>query len=254
VTLWIDPPAWPAHGRLWSHLISDTSLVELHIFAAEAGLPRRACEGDHYDVPQERYAAVVAAGARPVAGRDLVRILQRSGLRIPKRRHERVLVSRSDAPGMPAGGKVDVILSGQASPPVGTVEVRLLATADREFAVVRREDGGLDLPSRAVTGGSEAAEEVRRLQFSLLGAVLPSALVGYVRNTVPGHAVGYHWPVPRAAFPIFHCQAELARPPRPDGRDGVHWLRQGSAERHLAGREWWPLVADLLRRDETAPG
>ena len=26
----IDPPRWPAHGRLWSHLISDASLDELH--------------------------------------------------------------------------------------------------------------------------------------------------------------------------------------------------------------------------------
>ncbi|HET8766126.1 MAG TPA: DUF4031 domain-containing protein, partial [Pedococcus sp.] len=70
MTIWIDPPAWPAHGRLWSHLVSDRSYDELHEFAAAQGIPRRAFEGDHYDVPDERYAALVGAGAQPVAGRD----------------------------------------------------------------------------------------------------------------------------------------------------------------------------------------
>ena len=76
----IDPPAWPAHGRLWSHLVSDVSYDELHAFADAAGVPRRAFEGDHYDVPQERYDGLVAAGARAVLARDLLRALQRSGL------------------------------------------------------------------------------------------------------------------------------------------------------------------------------
>jgi len=88
VTIWIDAPAWPAHGRLWSHLISDTSFEELHAFAAANGLPRRGFEGDHYDVPDDRYAALLAAGARPAEGREIVRMLQVSGLRIPKRRLE----------------------------------------------------------------------------------------------------------------------------------------------------------------------
>jgi len=29
----IDEPMWPAHGRLWAHLVSDTDLEELHAFA-----------------------------------------------------------------------------------------------------------------------------------------------------------------------------------------------------------------------------
>ena len=82
----IDPPRPEAHGRRWSHLISDTSTEELHAFARAAGIPRRAFEGDHYDIPEERYAAVVAAGAEPTPARDLLRALQRSGLRLQKRR------------------------------------------------------------------------------------------------------------------------------------------------------------------------
>ena len=89
----IDPPLWPAHGRRWSHLASDASLVELHAFAARAGIPERGFEGDHYDVPEERYADTVAAGAMPVSSRELLRRLQDSGLRRPKRRGEKVLLS-----------------------------------------------------------------------------------------------------------------------------------------------------------------
>ncbi|MBA2445164.1 MAG: DUF4031 domain-containing protein [Nocardioidaceae bacterium] len=81
MALWIDPPVWPAHGRLWSHLISDTSLAELHTFAAAQGVPRRGFERDHYDVPASSYDALVSAGATPVSAREVVRSLTASGLR-----------------------------------------------------------------------------------------------------------------------------------------------------------------------------
>ena len=78
----VDPPTWPGWGRTWSHLVSDTSLAELHDFAERVRLPRRLFDEDHYDVPAERYDEVVAAGAHPVAGSDLIRRLIRSGLRV----------------------------------------------------------------------------------------------------------------------------------------------------------------------------
>ena len=81
----VDPPRWPAHGTQFGHLVSDTSLDELHAFAARAGLPRRAFDRDHYDVPAERHADLVALGAEPVTTRDLVRRLRASGLRVPAR-------------------------------------------------------------------------------------------------------------------------------------------------------------------------
>ncbi|MET4134683.1 DUF4031 domain-containing protein [Pseudarthrobacter sp. PvP090] len=86
MAIYLDPPLWPAHGTHFSHLISDTSLEELHAFAAAAGIPDRAFDGDHYDVAEARYGALVAAGAVPVEGRVLVRKLIASGLRIPARR------------------------------------------------------------------------------------------------------------------------------------------------------------------------
>ena len=84
MSIWIDPPRWPAHGRLWSHLISDVSADELHAFARAAGVPDRGFDRDHYDVPAEAYAAMLAAGAQAVTSRELVSRLRRAGLRRPK--------------------------------------------------------------------------------------------------------------------------------------------------------------------------
>lgn len=81
----IDPPTWPGHGRLWSHLVSDESYAELHAFAAALGVPRRGFERDHYDVPAALYEEALAAGAVPVRPRELVARLRAAGLREPKR-------------------------------------------------------------------------------------------------------------------------------------------------------------------------
>lgn len=77
----VDPPSWPAHGRLWSHLVSDESLDELHEFAAALGVPRRGFDGDHYDIPAELYEKALEAGAHPVRSREIVRRLHAAGLR-----------------------------------------------------------------------------------------------------------------------------------------------------------------------------
>ncbi len=81
----IDDPMWPAHGRLWSHLVSDHSLAELHAFARAQGIPPRGFDLDHYDVPEEQHARLVSAGARAVDGHELVRALIASGLRVRQR-------------------------------------------------------------------------------------------------------------------------------------------------------------------------
>lgn len=77
----VDPPVWPAHGRTWSHLVSDASFDELHGFAEELGLPSRSFHRDHYDLPAARYADAVAAGAAPVGSREIVSRLLAAGLR-----------------------------------------------------------------------------------------------------------------------------------------------------------------------------
>ncbi|MGY2127209.1 DUF4031 domain-containing protein [Blastococcus sp. SYSU DS0617] len=87
MTVLIDTPVWPWRGRLWSHLVSDVSYDELHAFvAAELGIPRRAFQGDHYDVPEDLYDVAVAAGAQPVECRELLTRLLAAGLRVRKPR------------------------------------------------------------------------------------------------------------------------------------------------------------------------
>jgi hypothetical protein len=85
VTILIDQPIWPAHDTLWAHIVSDSDLEELHEFAARAGIPRRAFDHDHYDVPERQWHELVAMGAKPVGVRELVERLQASGLRVPQR-------------------------------------------------------------------------------------------------------------------------------------------------------------------------
>lgn len=82
MSVFIDPPVWPAHGTVFSHLISDTSLEELHAFAETAELSPRAFDLDHYDVPAHEHDRLVSLGAQPVSGHELVRILTASGLRV----------------------------------------------------------------------------------------------------------------------------------------------------------------------------
>ena len=91
MSIYIDPPVWPAHGTVFSHLISDASLAELHEFAAAAGISERAFDRDHYDVPAHLYDELVQAGAKELSGAQLTRTLIASGLRIPlKERPEKI--------------------------------------------------------------------------------------------------------------------------------------------------------------------
>lgn len=77
----VDDAIWPWRGRVWAHLVSDTSIDELHAFAVRLGLPDRAFQGDHYDVTDELRECAIAEGARPVTSRDVVRALHAAGLR-----------------------------------------------------------------------------------------------------------------------------------------------------------------------------
>jgi hypothetical protein len=81
VTVLVDAAIWPFEGRKWAHLVSDTSFEELHEFAEQLGIPRRAFQGDHYDVPTDYRDRALALGAVSVPSRELVRRLRAAGLR-----------------------------------------------------------------------------------------------------------------------------------------------------------------------------
>jgi hypothetical protein len=80
----VDEPLWPARGRLWSHLVSDLSYNELHVFAEMLGAPRLAFDRDHYDIPETRFASALWLGALLVPSRVLAFRLRSAGLRRPK--------------------------------------------------------------------------------------------------------------------------------------------------------------------------
>lgn len=78
----MDEARWWHRGRRWCHLVSDSSLDELHAFADANGVPRRGFQGDHYDIPEEYRAAMIEGGATVVESRELVRRLKAAGLRL----------------------------------------------------------------------------------------------------------------------------------------------------------------------------
>ena len=82
MTVLIDPPVWPAHGTVWSHLVSDEGYDELHAFARRLGIPRRSFDLDHYDVPARLHARAISLGAVPVTGKEVVAALRAAGLRV----------------------------------------------------------------------------------------------------------------------------------------------------------------------------
>ena len=61
--------------------MSDESYDELHAFAERLGIPRRAFQGDHYDLSEDYRTRAIELGATPVPSRELVRRLIGAGLR-----------------------------------------------------------------------------------------------------------------------------------------------------------------------------
>ena len=78
----IDEARWPAHGTRFAHLVSDTSIEELHDFVTTLPTPRPLrFHRDHYDVPAGLWSLVVDQGVTVVSTREIVRRLRRAGLR-----------------------------------------------------------------------------------------------------------------------------------------------------------------------------
>ena len=56
-------------------------VTKLEVLVEQLGVPRRAFQGDHYDIPERYYQACVDLGAEPTDSRVLVRRLRAAGLR-----------------------------------------------------------------------------------------------------------------------------------------------------------------------------
>jgi len=97
----VDEPVWPARGRLWSHLVSDLSYAELHVFAEMLGTPPRAFDRDHYDIPEQRFRSAIWLGATLLPSRELASRLRAAGLRRPKHLNRRAPAPGSPVPSLP---------------------------------------------------------------------------------------------------------------------------------------------------------
>ena len=70
MSVYVDQPIWPWHGRMWAHLTADT-LDELHAFAVgRLGLRRGWFQTkpgkpwqDHYDLTEAKRVQAINAGA-----------------------------------------------------------------------------------------------------------------------------------------------------------------------------------------------
>ncbi|MGL5930689.1 MAG: DUF4031 domain-containing protein [Dermatophilaceae bacterium] len=251
----IDPPRPERFGRRWSHLVSDTDLDELHAFAERLGIPRRAFEGDHYDIPEERYPDVVAAGARPTSGRDLVRALAASGLRMPKRRGDRGVARARDVL-LADGVRVDVDLIAsprEVHPERVFAAIALVQDAAGDLAVVHsvwRDQWG------APGGGREAGETVRenavrevREETGLVVDGMDLRPVGYERFRAV-HGSG-PWTAGRDLLQFYEVAVPGARPPlfttHSDTSDR-RWVTRSEFARLCGDTFWWPLADAVLNR------
>lgn len=206
MTLLIDPPNAPGHGRMWSHLASDESFEELHRFARGLGIPERGFDRDHYDIPAERYDSVVAAGAVPVSSRDLIARLRAAGLR--RRKSEVLGTGRPGRPlvrpGPLAPGARVAVVAPSGPVPAEPLEAGLAVLrswsldvhvadhvrgADHAYLAAGDEQRAHDLMTAwlddgvaavlCARGGYGAQRIVDRLDWDRLARSRPKLLVGF---------------------------------------------------------------------------
>ncbi len=63
----------PLGPRAWCHMVSDTSMTELHAMAERIGMKRAWFQGDHYDLVASRRDRAIAFGAVAVTSQQLVK-------------------------------------------------------------------------------------------------------------------------------------------------------------------------------------
>jgi 8-oxo-dGTP pyrophosphatase MutT (NUDIX family) len=254
MSIWIDQPIWPRHGTVFAHLVSDASFEELHAFARRVGLHPRSYHGDHYDVPHERYAGVVAAGAISTSGADVVRRLQASGLRLRTRQGDRP-VARIPSLVFPDGTRVavDLLVSDRLVTTPGVFAAMVFVQdAEGRFAVVHspRRDawgspGGWCEPGESAV--QAAVREVRE-ETGLLLRPGDLEVCAYERFEVDGEVHG-RWPSGRSYLQVFRTRLADAGPALTAGEDdvdGLQWVDRAAFEALCGADFWWPLVPTLF--------
>lgn len=256
----VDPPAWEARGRVWSHVASDTSYAELHEFAARVGLHPLSYDGDHYDVPSERYEEVLAAGAVPSSAREILTRVHAAGLRFRKRRGERPLAAIPDGlPYLPVSHRLDLIASDREPPEETTVAAVTFVADERGRTLLIRSThrdswegpGGWREPGEPVRDG--AARELRE-ESGMQVAPGDLAACAYERiilheELTSGPGAGRLHPVSHIA--VFAATVAGSGPASAHGPEGheLGWFGGDELESRCGGSPWWPILARLRRAD-----
>lgn len=244
----IDPPRWPHRGRLFSHVASDVSIAELHEFALLVGLHPRSYDGDHYDLPAERYDEVVAAGARPVTNRELLAAVQIAGLRFRKRRGERPVASIPDGlPFLREAHVLEMLRSPFEAPTVTTIAaVTFVRDArDRLLLVRSPRRGGWEAPGGWREPGETAAQNAAREVAEETGVLLdPGQLRRYgyerIRFAAPPVDPRLHATSHVAVFSAEHHAAGVDGT-GPEGQ-AIVWVEANRARCRCGAAPWWPLL------------
>jgi len=259
VVVLIDPARWPAHGTVFAHLVSDTSLAELHAFAERAGIAPRAFDRDHYDVSEARREDLIALGAVPVTGSELIRRLRASGLRVTSRErpgHARtVLRQRWPAVLAAAAPLREELLARWSEPQRHYHDVtHLLAVLDALDAVTEHTEPPPLVVTLAawlhdaVYDGAPGTDEESSalLAETLLADHLSEDEVGEVARLV--RVTADHRPQPGDRHGALLCDADLAVL----GGDPVRYDRYVAAVRldyaHVSEADWRVGRAAVLRQ------
>lgn len=82
MAVYVDDAIWHWHGRMWCHLLAD-STDELHRFAALLGIHRSSYQGPprtskpHYDLTAWEQRLAIARGASPCGREEIIAVLRR---------------------------------------------------------------------------------------------------------------------------------------------------------------------------------
>lgn len=239
----VDPPRWPAYGLQWSHLASDTSLEELHDFAARLSIPRRGFEGDHYDVPETMYEPIVDAGAIEVSARELVAALHTAGLRLRHLVGDRP-IDRVRGVLLDGGPRadVDLVISRRPVPDASAHGVAVLLRDSAGLVALERRNGGWSPPAVRVHPGETIGDAAVRSVRSRTGlrvevdALAPVAF--QVRRTSDTRA-------PWTERDRLAVVAATLEPHHDNSAAQSAWVDLPELERRCAGEFWWPIPAYL---------
>ena len=244
---------------MFAHLVSDTSLAELHAFAERAGIAPRAFDRDHYDVSEARREDLIALGAVPVTGSELIRRLRASGLRVTSRErpgHARtVLRQRWPAVLAAAAPLREELLARWSEPQRHYHDVtHLLAVLDALDAVTEHTEPPPLVVTLAawlhdaVYDGAPGTDEESSalLAETLLADHLSEDEVGEVARLV--RVTADHRPQPGDRHGALLCDADLAVL----GGDPVRYDRYVAAVRldyaHVSEADWRVGRAAVLRQ------